>query len=199
MTVPVDADASARPLPLWVRVIDRVTVASAMIAAVATVAMGLHVIADVIGRSAFGRPLPATLELVSYGWMPAVVFMGLAFAQLKNEHLRATLSVDRLPARPRRIANVIAFAVAGAIIGMMLGYAAQSGLKSVAIREMRPAAIDIALWPFRLVVVFGLALLLAQTVAAIYRLAHDERAAGVSEEQALLTDLDREATGEHHN
>ncbi|MCR2764353.1 TRAP transporter small permease [Microbacterium sp. zg.B48] len=179
--------------PGWVRAVDALTRGAAGVAAVATVLMGLHIVADVIGRAVFNHPLPATLEIVSFMWMPTIVYLAVAYAQLKNEHLRVTLSVERLHGRSRRIADVVGFGIGGLVIGMMTAYAWMSAARSVAILEMRPAVIYVPLWPFRVVVVIGLLLLLGQTAATIQRVLRGARLRdGAIEEQEILAELDGE-------
>lgn len=159
--------------PLWLRFVDRVSSVSATVGAVCIVLMALHVTADVTGRFAFNHPLPATLEFVGFGWIPLIVFLGLAEAQRRNEHLRVTLSVERVPSPQRRVPEAVASLLTSLVLALVIFYATQTGIRAVEIGEAQPAVVHVPIWPFRLVAVLGLLLLLAQTVASFYRVMAD--------------------------
>ena len=76
------------------RAADRVAQGLALVGAVGIVAMLLHVGVDVVTRNLFGRPIPATNEIVSGYYMVLIAFLPLAWV----ERNRGMVSVDLLDA-----------------------------------------------------------------------------------------------------
>lgn len=58
---------------------------------IALLAMMVHVVADVVGRTIFGEPIDGTLEIVSGYYMVAVVFLPLAHVTRHDEHIYVEL------------------------------------------------------------------------------------------------------------
>jgi TRAP-type C4-dicarboxylate transport system permease small subunit len=97
------------------RAADRVAQGLALIGALGVVALLLHVGVDVATRNLFGRPIPATNEIVSRYYMVLIAFLPLAWV----ERGRAMISVEVLDAvmsRPfRRVSDTAVAALAGVI------------------------------------------------------------------------------------
>ena len=97
------------------RAADRVSQGLALLGAVGVVALLLHVGIDVVTRNLFGRPIPATNEIVSRYYMVLIAFLPLAWV----ERGRAMISVEVLDAvmsRPfRRISDSLVAALAAVI------------------------------------------------------------------------------------
>ncbi|MDH3264251.1 MAG: TRAP transporter small permease [Paracoccaceae bacterium] len=97
------------------RAADRVSQGLALIGAVGVVALLAHVGIDVVTRNLFGRPIPATNEIVSRYYMVLIAFLPLAWV----ERGRAMISVEVLDAvmsRPFRRVSDTAVAALAAVI-----------------------------------------------------------------------------------
>ena len=81
---------------------------AAFIAAVATVLMMVHVTVAVFMRVGFNEPLLGTIEVVSYFYMVAAVFLGIFTAAWQNAHIRVDVLANLLPARVRRVTYLLA-------------------------------------------------------------------------------------------
>lgn len=149
----------------WVSWLSVVLVA---LAAGATVVLMLHVVADVVARNVFNWPLPATLELAQHWWMVLLVFAGLGYAQLRGEHVRATVLTDRLPESLHRIAEVGALALMTVFAGLIAYYGWGEAAESTAIKETVVAA-DVPVWPMHWAVPVGAAVLALQCLVSIHR------------------------------
>jgi TRAP-type C4-dicarboxylate transport system permease small subunit len=155
-------------LPRWVRVVQRISTAVALPAAVVTFLLMLHVIGDVVGRSLFNSPLPGTLEISQYWWMMLIVFGGLALAQVNDEHLRATVIIEKLPLNWQRWVDAGSCALL-CLIALVIGLAGYvAGLESFRIGEATSSTPPIVIWPFMFAVPFGFGALALQCVASIY-------------------------------
>jgi len=62
----------------------------------AVMAMMFHVSFDVLGKYLFNAPLPATLEIVSYYYMVACVFLPLGLVERQNLHISVEILTSRL-------------------------------------------------------------------------------------------------------
>jgi len=65
----------------------------------ATLAMMLHICADILAKHFLASPVPATLEIVSAYYMAAIGFCGLAYVQAKGSHIAIELFSERLSSR----------------------------------------------------------------------------------------------------
>ena len=75
-------------------------------------------VANILGRWLFATPLPGTVELTEVG-MVAIVFMGLAYAQVRGDHIRVDLLYEQLGARGRRVLGLFAALVSFATVTVM--------------------------------------------------------------------------------
>ncbi len=60
-----------------------------------------HVTANALARSLFDNPLPNTLEIVQYWYLPIVALLGFVAAQARGQHIAADLIYQHLPHRAR--------------------------------------------------------------------------------------------------
>ena len=68
-----------------------------IVGGVGLVLMALHVSIDAIGKYLFSIPIPATLEIVAYYYMPAVVALPLALVEIRNGHVAVEMVHQMLP------------------------------------------------------------------------------------------------------
>src|SRR5699024_5930093 len=96
--VPMTLILEPEQYPKFMRTVDNLTrIANKIVASVAAVmlvVMIVQVFADVGLRNMLNSPLPATLEIVSFWWMVALSFLGLAYAKNRNEHIAVSLVSD---------------------------------------------------------------------------------------------------------
>lgn len=149
------AEAPLRGEPRWIAAIHG---SALVVAGVALAAMAAVTIADVASREARGHGISGTLEIVSYWFMPVLVFMSIAAADRADEHIRVGLLTERLQGRTRRVADsVTSLALVGVLLWMLpLGWHAAE--ESRLIEETAPVHRWLVIWPVRYVIVLGLAL-----------------------------------------
>lgn len=140
-------------------VLSRVASLFAVIAAVAMLLMMLHVVADISARHLLNRPFSGTIEIVSYYYMVALVFLAIPAAQFQREHITVDLFTAFLPARGARLLDVVVTLAAGLFLGFfawvcyheairrtLMGHSVEAGLQTMTV------------WPTRWLMVVGIGL-----------------------------------------
>lgn len=155
--------------PGWLRLIDRISIVLAALGGVATVGLMINVVLDVIGRSILNRPLPGTLEITQFAWMPTLVSLGLGYALLRGEHIRVNLLTSPTGPQTQRVVEIIAMTFTLATVGLFIWFGSQSALHSMDIGEWAVGASWLPVAPFRWIVVIGLAGLFLQCFASLWR------------------------------
>lgn len=163
--------ALLRWLPAW----------SGVPAAVALVALGLHTLVNVVGRSLWNVPIPGTLEMGQYWYMPMIALLGIVVAQGRAEHIDATLVYDRMPRAVRRqyllFGNLLMVAMSLAFAWYGLGEAIEAAEIG---RTSGASAIPIWLPPF--LVPVGFTAVSVQLALRTWRLFRRQPAGGSSSE-----------------
>ncbi len=102
--------------------------------------MMLLVVADVVGRRVFNRPVPGTLELVQYLFI-IVVFFAIVYCELLRRHIIVDVVVARLGQRARNGLNSVIYIFFLGISCLLtwqfvlyLGEVWQSGMRSAVLR-----------------------------------------------------------------
>lgn len=158
-----------------VRVLHHAVGAGAWLAKIALVMMALHLVAEIVLRRVLTMPLPGTIEIVSYYYLPALVFLYLARLEEHDRQIRVELVTSRLS---RRVAHCVARAGAAASCAYFAAIAigaAGIARDKLAIGEFVEAIVSIAIWPARFLLPIGAALatLVLLAIALRGRKAHD--------------------------
>lgn len=133
-------------------------------------------VGDVIGTQVLETPLPGARELTE-STMVLIVFGALAYAQIQRSHIRVELLYTRMGARTKAVMDVLADAAALLFFSLLLWQAVNEAVLSWELNEATVGLIRFPLYPARIILVAGTALL-------ILRLLID-----------LIEDLDRIRTG----
>ncbi|GAA4057628.1 TRAP transporter small permease [Actinomadura miaoliensis] len=177
-------DDSSRTFRLDVAVIE--------VAAVAvTFVMMLHITANALLRSFADRPMPNTLEIVQYWYLPIVAFLGFVAAQHRGQHIAADLLFERLPEAARRPVLAVVLAACCALAAGFAWFGWQEALHAYEIRKTAGVS-DLPAWPTYFLVPLAFAGLTAQFAAAAVRAAVRpvaEHAAADPDEAAVLREL----------
>src|SRR5690625_5159530 len=143
-----DGSLRTQQAPMWVRLSTYLSKTLAVPAALATAVLMLHVVANVLSRRLFNVPLAGTLDITSYWWMVLIVFGALAYAQLKDEHIRATIITSQLPLKAQKIADIIALSLMAIFALLMAYFGWWEALASAQIQKVEVSAIVLPIWPF---------------------------------------------------
>ncbi|WP_010628933.1 TRAP transporter small permease [Halomonas sp. KM-1] len=119
------------------------------LAALFLLLMALHVTLDVALRYLFGKSFPGTLEVVSFYYMVAVVFLPLAYVELKREHISVDVLVGRLPASLQLILYLFACSLGLLYFGMLCYQSYLDAMRATTRMETAMANFRFYLWPSR--------------------------------------------------
>jgi TRAP-type mannitol/chloroaromatic compound transport system permease small subunit len=169
-------NASAMPSGLE-RALEAVNRLAMWIAGAAVVLLALHVCVDAIGKYVFGMPIPATLEVVAYYYMPAIAMLPLAHVELKEGHVAVLGLFQKLPGRARAVVAVLGAMLGVSFLSIITYLAGRDAIRKMQIGEYMFGEYPIILWPGRFVFTAGMVLFVIAVVLRAIRVA---RKAGVA-------------------
>jgi TRAP-type C4-dicarboxylate transport system permease small subunit len=132
-----------------------------LISAFATFLMMLLVVANVIGRYLFNKPLTGTLEFTE-SLLVIIIFLAVALTQYDGGHIRVTLLTRRLPKSVARMLTVIAMLCAAAFFTWCAVASWNFAAQAYSFNEQEWGEVVFPLWPMKFVVFFGIAMLAIQ-------------------------------------
>lgn len=122
--------------------------------------------ADVIGTKFLDYPVPGTLEFTE-STMVLVVFGALAYTQSKRGHIRVEIIYNFFGPRIRALLDAFTHLIALIYFGLLCWLGVQEALYSWDISEATMGTIRFPLFPARVLLAAGTALLLLQLVLDI--------------------------------
>ncbi|WP_167045058.1 TRAP transporter small permease [Salinibacterium sp. ZJ454] len=193
----------------WMRWVDRFSIVLASVGAFAAALMTVDIVFDVIGRALFNQPLPGTLDLTQYAWMPTVVSLGLGYALLRGDHIRVNMLTGPTGPRTQRIIEIVSMLFLLTFVGLLMWSGIEKTVVATGLGERATGTAWLAIWPFRWVVAVGLLGLFLQAAAQLVRAVtvkvfiplddddESEAAAALASEEAALNSFQFETgTGE---
>lgn len=117
--------------------------------------------ADVVGTKFFGWPVPGTLEITE-STMVLIVFGALAFTQTQRGHIRVEIFYTNRSPRVKAFMDAVTHFVAIVFFALLVWQGFDEAVYSFEINEATFGAIRFPLFPARLLLVIGCALLLVQ-------------------------------------
>lgn len=120
-------------------------------------------VADVVGTQMFRSPVPGAYEITE-STMVLIVFGGLAYAQIRRAHIRVELIYTHMGPRQRAALDVLADVAGLVFFGLLLWQASNEAAYSLQINERTFGLIRFPLYPARIVLAAGTALLILRLV-----------------------------------
>jgi TRAP-type C4-dicarboxylate transport system permease small subunit len=103
------------------------------------------------------------IELIET-FMVVVVFLGLAFAETSGAHVRMNLVTRVLPFAVRRVLKVAGLGICAALSGWMAWASTHRAVLATASGEVRPGLLYFPVWPSRIMIAMGFALMMLEYV-----------------------------------
>lgn len=147
----------------------------ATIAGVATLAMAIHITADVTFRNLANAPLTGTLEITQYWSMVVIVMLSMGYAEKVGEHINATILTQYLDPVSRWWSDLVVKTLSFAFISALTYYSILAAIDAIAIRQYALGSIAIPVWPVKIVLAVGFALFALQILASIVAMASNDR------------------------
>jgi len=152
-----------------IRALDRACVwladAAAKIAAVGILAIVVLLVLSSLQRYVIGAPIPITEELAGLLFLGSA-FLSLAYGFTQNRHVRLELFWRLLRSPWREIAELLGLVLAVVALVALIIVTYQLGAESFQGGHLSEMT-EILLWPWRMVMSFGLGLLLLAIVVRI--------------------------------
>lgn len=168
--------------------IRRLAVLLAALAAVAVLLMLLQTVADVALANLAGRPIPGNLEIISLYHMVALVFLPLAFVEMRHEHIAVDLLVRLLPRALQRAILVGSYLVCAGFFALLFWQTLLDALASFRIREITMGAIYVTIWPAKFALPVGFLAILLMVLLHAWKAATDPSFAPVPEAPSIADD-----------
>ena len=132
---------------------------TALVVGVLVVLMMLHVTAEVLLRVGFGMHIPGTMEVVTYYYMVAAVFMGIFACTAEDGHIRVDVLAQFLKGKVRRAVDLIGLVVMAVYFAIFSYGLYLQAVKSWSRSETVDAIfLELPVWPSRWIAVLGVVL-----------------------------------------
>lgn len=138
----------------------------AILAAASVLAMMLLTCLDTGIRWFSGRSLAGVQEIVEQ-LMVAIVFLGMAYALRRGEHVSVKVLTASLPVRWAAVLRLCGLAVMIAIVIWMTWRTGQHAWRSFMTGEVRFGLLQVPVWPARLAIPLGLGALILQALPGV--------------------------------
>ena len=125
-------------------------------AVILTFVMMVHISLNAVMRAFWSSPLPNTLEITQYWYLPVIAFLGFIAAQRRGQHVSADLIYEMLPLVTKRWVQAVSFVLVGTVCAGFAGFDLQEALHAFDIRRTAGVS-DLPAWPpyFLAPVAFG--------------------------------------------
>lgn len=152
-----------------------------VLAAVVILVMMIHIVFNGVLRAFFRMPIPFTLEIVQYWYLPVVALLGFVAAQHRGQHIAADFLFDLLPSLMKRYVLFLVLVVCALIAAGFAWFGFSEALH--AMQTGRTAgSTTIPTWPvyFLVPAIFG-SLTLQLGGSGVRALLHPEKDAHANE------------------
>lgn len=128
-------------------IITAIATALAIIAGATLLLMMVQTVADVVMKNVAGQPIMGNLEIISVYHMVAVVFLPVAFVEIKHEHISVDLVAQLFPKSLRRVTETLGYLVCGIFFALLTYQTSIDAMRSYEINEIMMTSILITVWP----------------------------------------------------
>lgn len=118
------------------------------------------ILAGVVARYILNSPIPGVTELIGEGLMVALIYLSLSSAH----HIRVSLIINRLSGRARKVVDFFVVGLCAAVLLIGIWPSAEKAIGAYRSGEATTGLITFNLWPYRAVIVLGIALTAARAI-----------------------------------
>jgi TRAP-type C4-dicarboxylate transport system permease small subunit len=123
----------------------------------------LLVVLEVFLRDVFSTTIGGTIE-ISEVMLAFLVFLGVAYAQQSSAHVNTNLVTSRIPPRVAGVVRTVGLVIAALVMLWAAWASAGRGWDSFQAGEARFGLRSVPVWPARLIIPVGFALLALETL-----------------------------------
>ena len=143
--------------------IEMISAAFAVLASACVMSMMVLTCLDSGMRWFTGRSVAGVQEIVEQ-LMVAIVFLGMAYALRRGEHVSVKIFTSALPVRAAAVLRLIGIAIMIGIVAWMTWRTGQTAWRSFLTGEVRFGLLQVPVWPARFAIPLGLAALILQAL-----------------------------------
>jgi TRAP-type transport system small permease protein len=136
------------------RILRRVEILSAGLAASIILALMVLVVSDVLGRKLFNAPVQGTIEIASLT-LPAIVFLTMSYIQSMREHVTIDIFTERLSRTTQQLLDIFGLGVAVSLMVIVIFKTTGSAWTSTRNGEFTMGIVQVPVWPARILVAYG--------------------------------------------
>lgn len=155
---------------LFYAAFERLLTGIALAAGVALFFVMWLVVANALSRKLFNQPITGTLELTE-ALMPVVIMLPMAFTQMHRGHVRVLMLIDGLPPTVRRALHVMALIISCALFAWVSWATWGYAMRSLRVGETAWGIVRFPIWPTKVAISLGAALLTIQFLLDIVKVA----------------------------
>lgn len=171
------------------KLLNRASDVLAGLAMLCLLLMMFQVVGDVVLKYAFNAPIENNLEIVSFYYMVAVVFLPLAMVERRHEHINVDLFVLLLPKRVQQIIYAFAAVTACLFFALLAYQTCLDAFNSTAKGEVMMGTNLVPIWPTRWLLPVGFSLISLMTLNHAARALVDPAFDPIPETPELETDI----------
>jgi len=142
---------------IFEKIIKALAYALTLVAAISLLMMMLQTVVDVLLNNLIGAPIEGNLEIISAYHMVLVVFLPLAYVELKHEHISSDIVVGLMPPRWRRAIYVFGALISCLFFAVLAWQTWLDALNSFAIKEVIMGSVYVEIWPSKFSLPIGFA------------------------------------------
>ncbi|MCL4675974.1 MAG: TRAP transporter small permease [Pararhodobacter sp.] len=127
---------------------DGLLAALAVLGAVATLLLMVHVGADIVMRNIWNAPIPATWEIVTHYYMVALAFIPLAWVEKSGAMVQVEVINGLLSPGVMRLSDLIVAVIGAVIYGVLAWVTYQAAMRSMSSGQYVMAnQMVVVVWP----------------------------------------------------
>ncbi|HYG46146.1 MAG TPA: TRAP transporter small permease [Bordetella sp.] len=142
---------------IFEKIIQALAHALIAVAALSLLMMMLQTVVDVLLNNLMGAPIEGNLEIISAYHMVLVVFLPLAYVELKHEHISSDILVGLMPPRWRRAMYVFGALISCMFFAVLTWQTWLDALSSYQIKEVIMGSVYVEIWPSKFSLPVGFA------------------------------------------
>ncbi len=156
------------PIKLYVRYVDKMNYGVGRFAMYLIFPMGAILLYSTVARLILGYPVNWALEMTQF-MLSAYYLLGGAYSMQLDAHVRMDLFYSRLPPRQRAVTDAITILCVVFFLGVLLYGGLSATNYAIQYNQKNYTAWSPPLWPIKVVMTFGVFLMLLQTISTFFK------------------------------
>lgn len=149
------------------RILSRCAIIAGLVSGLGLVLMLILIMTDVTLKYVADRPVTGTLEIVSYYFMPVMVYLALPYVEKSRDHIAVPLVTDMLPPGLRRGLELLVAVLSAGFLLLLAWTCAEKAMDLTRSNEaIGLIAFELWVWPPRWLVPLAYGLMAVQLLRA---------------------------------